>query len=222
MKSVLVVAPHGLDEALGCGASMARHADEGHSVHVLVLFGDGTGADAGRRAAASDVARILGVATWEVGGFPENRSDTVPLVDLVAVVERRIKAVAADTLYVPHHGNLNIDHQTACQAAITAARPVPGQSVLTIYGYEILSSTDWMTQQPVTAFHPVRHVDISHSLDRKLAALQAYGAEMRPAPHSRSPDGVRALAAHRGMSVGMSAAEAFTVLRDLLPASGSL
>lgn len=222
MKSVLVIAPHGLDEALGCGGAIARHSDEGDRVHVLVLFGDGTGADALRRAAASEVSRILGVATWGVGGFPENRSDTIPLVDLVATVERKIKEVAADTLYVPHHGNLNIDHQTAAKAAVTAARPAPGQSVSAIYGYEILSSTDWAIQDPATAFLPIRHLDIARVLDRKLAALQAYGAEMRPVPHIRSLDGVRTHAAHRGMSVGMAAAEAFTVLRELVHAGQGL
>lgn len=34
---VLVVAPHPDDEVLGCGGSIANHADRGHRVQVLYL-----------------------------------------------------------------------------------------------------------------------------------------------------------------------------------------
>ena len=33
---VLIIAPHALDEVLGCGGIMARHVEEGDAVHVLV------------------------------------------------------------------------------------------------------------------------------------------------------------------------------------------
>jgi LmbE family N-acetylglucosaminyl deacetylase len=46
---VLVIAPHGLDEVLGCGGTIARHAAAGRKVHVLILCGDGTGHDGKRR-----------------------------------------------------------------------------------------------------------------------------------------------------------------------------
>ena len=57
---VLVIAPHGLDEVLGCGGAMARHATAGRKVHVLILCGDGTGHDGKRREAAAAAALLLG------------------------------------------------------------------------------------------------------------------------------------------------------------------
>jgi len=60
---------------------------------------------------------------------------------------------------------------------------------------------------------PTRFVDIAATLEAKLAALECYAAEMRPAPHSRSVEGIRAQARLRGHSMGLEAAEAFTVLR---------
>ena len=69
-------------------------------------------------------------------------------------------------------------------------------------------------QQP--PFLPNRFVDISETLERKMRALGHYAAEMRPAPHSRSESGIRALATLRGHNVGVAAAEAFMVVRDLV------
>ena len=36
-KRILVVAAHPDDEVLGCGATLARYAKEGHECHVLIL-----------------------------------------------------------------------------------------------------------------------------------------------------------------------------------------
>ncbi len=215
-RSVLVIAPHGLDEALGCGGTIARHADESDVVHVLVLFGDGTGRDTARRVNAGKAARILGAQAPRFGGFPENRSDTVPLLEIVGAVERAIGEVRPEIVYVSHGGNLNVDHQTSFRAAATALRPAPGSPVHAILAYEILSSTDWAPPGIGEPFVPNRFVEITGQLERKLRALEAYGDEMRPAPHSRSVEGARRLAALRGQTVGVPAAECFGVLREVI------
>lgn len=216
MAPILVICPHALDEVLGCGGTIAVHTAAGDNVAVLVLFGDGTGLDAKRRVAAPQAAKILRSDPPRFVGFPENRSDTVPLVEVVGAIEQAIAAVKPATLYVPHGGNLNVDHQTACRAALTAARPVPQHPVRAIYGYEVLSSTEWAPPQLGEPFLPTCFVDISATIGVKLNALEPYAAEMRLAPHARSVEGVRAQATHRGHSVGIIAAEAFTVIRELI------
>lgn len=213
--TILVIAPHGMDEVLGCGGTIAREVAAGRRVETLVLFGDGTGLDAQRRAAGPQAAAHMGSAAPRYTGFPENRSDTIPLLEIVGVVERTITELQASTLYVSHGGNLNIDHQTAFRATVTAARPVPRSPVRAIYAYEILSSTDWAPPS-AASFQPTRVVDIAATLDAKLAALACYASDLRSAPHSRSVEGVRALAQHRGMTVGFSAGEAFSVVRELV------
>src|SRR5262245_55530010 len=121
---------------------MARHAAAGRKVHVLVLCGDGSGHDGKRRVAAAEAATLLGAEAPQFAGFPENRSDTIPLGEFVAVIERTVPELRPGTIYVSHGGNLNIDHQTAFRAAATALRPMPGGSVSDFYAYEIPSSTD--------------------------------------------------------------------------------
>lgn len=215
MTNVLIVSPHGMDEVLGCGGLMAGLAAAGHVVETLVLFGDGTGADAARRLAGPAAANELGSRPPHYVGFPENRSDTIPLLDVVGAVERAIAQTGASEIYVPHRDHLNIDHQATFNAAMIAARPVPKAPIRSILTYEILSSSDWAAPSGA-GFQPVRFVDISRNLERKLKALAHYDADMRPTPHSRSYDGVRALARHRGLTVGCEAAEAFGVVRQLV------
>ena len=213
---VLVVAPHGLDEVLGCGGTVARHAGEGARVDILILMGDGTGRDAPRRVAAGKAARLLGAEAPRFAGFPENRSDTIPLLELVAAVEGVVRELRPATVYVSHPGNLNLDHRRSFEATATALRPQPGLSLRAIYAYEILSSTNWALRGIGPAFAPQRFVDVSAVFARKLQALELYGEEMRAAPHARSLEAVKALAAYRGSTVGFAYAEAFEAMRELV------
>jgi len=216
MANVLVIAPHAMDEVLGCGGTVARHAQEGRRVDTLVLFGDGSGRDAERRVAAAQAAALLGTNAPRYVGLPENRGDTVPLVEVIGAVERAIVDCRPEIVYLPHGGSLHIDHQITFRAAVTAIRAVPGQSVRALYAYEILSSTEWAPRSLGEPFSPTRFIDIEHTLECKLRALDCYGTELRPAPHARSRESVTALARSRGYSVGMAAAEAFLVLRELV------
>jgi LmbE family N-acetylglucosaminyl deacetylase len=210
---VLVVAPHALDEVLGCGGTIALEAAAGRKIQILVLAGDGTGLDGKRRAAAQQAAALLGAETPHFAGFPENRSDTVPLGSVVDVIEKVVNEIRPSTVYVSHGGNLNIDHQTAFKATATALRPVPGSPVAEFFSYEIASSTDWAPAGFGETFRPTRFVEISSVLDRKLKALELYFFDMRPEPHARSIKALETLARARGASVGITAAEAFSVLR---------
>lgn len=220
-KTVLIVAAHTDDEALGCGGTIARHVAEGDAVHA-VFMADGVSSrpdmaadDLDRRmVAAKRSHEILGLQRVEYLGLPDNRMDGLPLLDVVQTLEVVIQAVAPQVIYTHHHGDLNIDHSVTNQAVMTACRPQPGSSVREIYCFEVLSSTEWATPQR-EPFVPNVFVNISDFLDIKLRALQAYQLEMRPAPHSRSIEHAEYLARHRGHSVGVAAAEAFVAIRQI-------
>ena len=228
MSVVLVVAAHADDEVLGCGGAMARHADEGDVVHVL-LMADGVSSrkassrkgsrskTAEARASAADRAnRTLGVATLTQLGLPDNRMDGLDLLEIVRPVEREIDRWKPEIIYTHHPGDLNVDHRLTSQAVATAARPQPGTSVHDVYFFEVLSSTDYQIPGAHFPFVPNRFVDVAACLERKLAALRIYSEEMRPWPHARSIEAVTHLARARGASVGMTAAEAFQVGRMLV------
>ena len=78
---------------------------------------------------ANQAADILGVETIELLDYPDNRMDSVNLLDVVKSVEERIEKLQP-AMVVTHHADvLNIDHKITHQAVITACRPIPGQTV---------------------------------------------------------------------------------------------
>ena len=90
-KTILVIAAHPDDEVLGCGGTMARLAQEGHSVFIAIL-GEGITSRYQQREHADhkslqalkecsrDVANMLGAQELFLYDFPDNRFDTVPLI----------------------------------------------------------------------------------------------------------------------------------------------
>ena len=75
---------------------------------------------------------------------------------------------------------------------------------------EIQSSTDWGTNAALLPFTPNTFVQVDEAgIDAKIDALAVYENVIRPFPHPRSPEAIRALAALRGSQSGYQAAEAF-------------
>ena len=223
--SVLVIAAHPDDEVLGCGGTLLKLARAGAEIH-LAFLADGIGArhpDPAhrqaeldhRRAAARAAADILGAASIHFDDLPDNRLDSVPLLDLTQRVEALIARHRPATLLTHHAGDLNIDHRRTHQAVMTACRPQSGHPVRTLLCFEVPSSTEWQPPGSGAPFTPNWFVDIGATLDGKLAALAAYAAEVRDWPHPRSRAGVEYLARWRGASVGREAAEAFMLARQL-------
>jgi LmbE family N-acetylglucosaminyl deacetylase len=227
-KSILILAAHPDDEVLGCGGTMARYAGEGAVVNVAFLAdGVSSRADApagsakfrselaARRAAANTACRILGATVVSFGDFPDNRLDTIALLDVVKFVEALLSQCRPDTVLTHHAGDLNIDHRRTHQAVETACRPIAGAPVKTIASFEVPSSTEWRLDAGVAAFTPNWFVDITGWLDQKLRALDAYAAELREWPHPRSRRAVEYLARWRGATVGVDAAESYILGRQL-------
>jgi LmbE family N-acetylglucosaminyl deacetylase len=223
-RTILLVAAHPDDEVLGCGGTLARHAANGDDVHVL-FFADGTSSRLGagatdeliraRSSEAIEAAKVMGINPPQFLGFPDQRLDSEDFLDLTRALESVVFKLSPMIVYTHHGSDLNLDHRLAYRAVLTACRPVPGSTVKEIYAFETLSSTEWSDRGIGPGFNPNRFVDISDQLERKLSALAAYGSELREFPHPRSLEGVRALARVRGACVGVEAAEAFEVIRQI-------
>ena len=220
-RRVSVIAAHPDDEVLGCGATIARHADAGDDVHILIVAEGATSRSttgdsaslapelAALRAAGTAAAKILGVRTIEWAGFPDNRLDSVALLDVVKRIEDFLARYLPEVIYTHHAGDMNVDHLITQRAVMTALRPQPGAGFCTVLQFEVASSTEWGAPVTSSPFVPQWFEDVSLFLPAKLAALAAYAVEMRAWPHPRSPESVTALARWRGTTAGVEAAEAF-------------
>ena len=218
-KNVLIVAAHPDDEALGCAGTMAKHVASGDKVHVIFMT-NGVGSRnttsnsdiENRQAAARKSADILGVTSMKHFDFPDNKMDTVSLLDIVKSIENVINKLQPEIIYTHHIGDLNIDHQITHKVVMTACRPQPSFCVKEIYAFEVLSSTEWQTPGYLP-FTPNVYIDISNQIEIKRKSLETYSEEMHKIPHSRSFDNILNLSSFRGNSVGVDYAEAFKLLR---------
>jgi LmbE family N-acetylglucosaminyl deacetylase len=222
-ETIAVIVAHPDDEVLAFGGVMCRHVEHGDKVHLLVLA-TGLAARSSDNAAdrkeieklredARAAARVLGVANVSFGEFPDNRMDTVALLDVIKFIETFLRQSGATSVYTHHDGDLNVDHRVIARAVLTACRPLPGGAIRNLYAGEVLSSSEYALAEH--RFHPTRYVDIGSYLDRKCAAMRCYRSEIRSDPHPRSVEAIVALARLRGSEAGLAAAEGLRVLRQI-------
>jgi len=141
MKNILIGAACPDDEILGCGGTIARLNKEGYKIITLIL-GEGISSrddvrDVKKREKnilelkeeAKRANAILGVREVLFNDFPDNRFDTVPLLDIVEVIGKIKNKIKPDIIFTHYGKDLNIDHQITYKAVITATRPIKRETV---------------------------------------------------------------------------------------------
>jgi LmbE family N-acetylglucosaminyl deacetylase len=218
-KRILVVAAHPDDELLGAGGTLRKQVEAGNDVFCFILgegaaSRDGVSSDAVEKLQgdARRAGDIIGFRDVQFVRFPDNAFDTVGLLRLTKEVERVIAAVKPQSIYTHHEYDLNIDHRLTFQAVLTAARPCNTDRPDALYTFETLSSTEWQSKDH-KQFAPNTYVNIEGTLEKKIAAMRAYASEIREYPHPRSAEGIRIVAAFRGLESGCAFAEAFRLVR---------
>jgi LmbE family N-acetylglucosaminyl deacetylase len=151
----------------------------------------------------------------EFAGLPDNRFDGLDLLDIVKRVEDSVARLSPEVVFSQHGGDLNMDHALTYRAVVTATRPTADNPVRTVYAYRAASSTEWAFASFAPKFRPNVFVDATGYVDRKLAALRCYESEVRPFPHPRAIEAVRAEAQYWGSIAGFDAAEAFELVRSI-------
>jgi len=222
MKKILIVAAHPDDEVLGCFGTIARLIKEGYEAYTLILGEGKTGRDEKRivskrkediellNAEIENSNNIIGIKKVFIESFPDNRFDSVDLLDIVKVVSKIKEQVQPEIIFTHFENDLNIDHRITYQAVLTATRPMQDECVKEIYSFEILSSTEW--NYPLS-FSPDTFFDISNTIDLKIDAMKEYASELCQYPHPRSLKGIELNAKYQGMRVGKKYVEAFKSVR---------
>jgi len=216
MNNVLIVAAHPDDEWIGCGGTILKHLKNGDKVKTIFLS-DGYSSrnieDKSRNENALSLMKEIGAEQPIFFDFPDNRLDSVDLLEVIQKIESANKLFEPDIIYTHYHSDLNIDHRIAFQATITAYRPMPGKKKPTIYQFEVLSSTELAIDN---GFNPNIFCDVEAFFEKKISLLKKYyDDEIRDFPYSRSYETISSLAAFRGSSVGIKSAEGFKLFREI-------
>ncbi len=235
-RRALIIVAHPDDMEIGCGGTVARWVDEGWTVDLVVVTdGGGGGPDDAedvspaarrqiselRKAEQREGARILGVRTVEFLDYPDGYVE--PTFGLRRDLVRVIRKYRPQILVIPSPdrnwspayqvGRYHPDHLAVGQAALAAVYPAAGnawdfpellaEGLLPHYVQEI-----WVINAPV-----LNHaVDITTTLDRKLAALKAHRSQFGDR-FLLLERWLRQAAMERGVRHGMQYAEEFHRIR---------
>lgn len=224
MSRVLVIAPHADDEILGCGGTISKHLRKGDQVYIAVMTNASVGApelftqeqiDATREEAKNS-HQYLNVTETFWFDLPAPQLEQYPQYKIATLINELIKKLNVETLYIPHKGDLHMDHGAIYNACLVAARPVPGQCVKTIKSYETLSETEWGHPTVEAAFIPTCFSLLTAGdFKNKIEAMKFFESQLKEFPSTRSIKAIEHLASLRGAYVGHEHAEAFMVIRDI-------
>ncbi len=199
-RRVLAVGAHPDDVELACGATIAKFADAGHEVHVLVMSAGRRGGTAHtRRLEAGAGARFMGAVDCQVLDMPDTELAEHGN-EMVTAIEKAVHRINPDLILTHSSHDQHQDHQAVHNAALRACR---GHS--SILCFESPSAT--------RDFNPSVFVDVADHLDTKVHAVglhqdQAAKAYMKPAR-------LRATAGFRGAQARREFAEGFEPVRWL-------
>jgi LmbE family N-acetylglucosaminyl deacetylase len=227
IDNVLVVAAHPDDEILGVGGTIRRIANKKCNINCIIL-GEGLTSRGNARGETSEsellelkkstlrAAEIIGYSNVEFLGLPDNRFDSIDLLNIIKNVTSLVDKYMPDTIFTHHYGDLNIDHRITYNAVVTACRPVGEYTTKNIICFETPSSTEWNFKSSEGIFKPNLFIDITQTIKYKLNAMHCYSTEIKDYPHPRSDKALDVIAARWGTVIGKNYAEAFEIVRSVL------
>lgn len=215
----LIIASHPDDEILGCGGTIAKRISQGCKVYVCIVT-LGTEPMYSKGYVEKELVEMakshnrLGLIHTKYLNFPSALLDTIPQHEINDKLTELVEDIKPDEVFIPHFGDMHSDHRIVAEASMVALRPI-NHITKRILSYEVLSETDWNTPNYQNAFIPNVYEDISPYIDSKLTAFEEYKSQIKIYPACRSKEGIKALAAHRGMNVGCEYAEGFMLIREI-------
>jgi len=228
-KKILVIVAHPDDELLGLGATMHKLINECNCVVRAIILGEGITSRSDfrntetwhkeleiHRSNIKAAQNAIGYDSVGIYDFPDNRFDSVDLLDIIKVIEKEKDEFQPEIIFTHHGGDVNIDHQRTFEAVITATRPMEEERTHTIISFETPSGTEWIASTEPRRFTPNLFVEVSvDDVNAKIKGMESYEFEKRAYPHPRSPEALMILAQQRGVIVGKKYAEAFVLVRSI-------
>ena len=228
-KRIMLVVAHPDDELLGLGASMHKLIHKFNCKIKVVILGEGITSRSNSRDVKKwkkelathkqnikNAAKAIGYHEVKTYDFPDNRFDSIALLDIVKVIEKEKDDFKPEIIFTHHGGDTNVDHRQTFDAVITATRPMSHEVVKTIIAFETPSSTEWQASNYPNYFKPNFFLEVSKKdVDAKIKGMESYEFEKRKYPHPRSPKALEIQCQRNGVIVGKEYAEAFMLIRSI-------
>ena len=207
---ILAIGAHLDDIEIACGGTLGKAIENGHDVKVLIMSKSGYTNKEGQVQRSDETAveegtralNTLGITNIEILDFPTK--DIPWTSDVVNAIDVCISQYDPDIIFTHHPFDTHQAHAGVSNATISAARRRN-----TIFFYEPISPSG----RSYVAFKPQLYVDISSTIDRKIASLREHKSEYHKFGGEDWIDGVHARCGFRGYEIGKKYAEAFEVLR---------
>lgn len=214
--NIICVGAHPGDPEFGCGGTMAKYSDAGHSVTFLYLTrGEAWAGDpslshvqaaALRTLEAENSCKILNAKPLFAGQVD---GDTELNSQRAEEFKNLLLSVNPDIVFSHWPIDSHRDHQVAGCLTLNAWLKTDRQFVL--YFYEVDTGSETM------GFTPTDYVDITDVSDRKKQAMFAHKSQGPEAIYEKD---FRAMEDFRGLEAGVMAAEAFIQFKTKAARSG--
>ena len=207
---ILAVGAHLDDIEIAVGGTLAKAIENGHEVKTLIMSksgytnkdGEAQRSDEDAVAEGTKALQTLGVTDIEILDFP---TKDIPFEsDVVTAIDRCISDYGPDIIFTHHPFDTHQAHVGVSNATIAAARRKN-----TVFFYEPISPSG----RSYVAFRPQLYVEISSTIDKKIASLREHKTEYNKFGKEDWIEGVHARCGFRGYEIGKKYAEAFEILR---------
>jgi hypothetical protein len=211
--NVLVLAPHGDDETLGCGGTIAKHVEQNDTVTVAFLRRSYDERTFLQLKNTADSKAILGYKFAEYININEQELVNNKVL-LIKHLEDLFSKTKPDILYSTFYGDLHQDHRSLFEAVSSASRIRGPQYIKQIFLYECIPSTGQGLISTLTPFIPnYYNILDKHHIDKKINSLKCYITEYNDADHLRSEEHIFHYSRYRGREIKAKYAEAFVCMR---------
>jgi LmbE family N-acetylglucosaminyl deacetylase len=199
-KTVLAVGAHPDDLELGAGGTLARLSRSGARV-VMAIVSIPNNLKA-RRLEARRAADILGCEVRLLTAGHCSRVEDLKNHQLVSMIDGLVKELAPAAMLSHCLGNLHKDHKLAYEACMASQR---------LQYFDIFCYSPTSSHAVNIAFHPHVYIDISETIDAKMAAIRAHSTQF--GRRGFKTDHYREASGLTGGVIGVDYAEGLEVVR---------
>ncbi len=161
--NILAIGSHPDDIEIGCGGTLSKLADMGHTTSILIMTQGEIGGDPLlRRTEQERAAQILNIKNVFWGGYKDTKISIE--TDVIKRIEKIVIETQPDIVFVHAPEDTHQDHRFVNECTLSASRHVKS-----ILYYEVPTSID---------FTPNIFSDIHNSFDRKIESLKAHASQM--------------------------------------------